>query len=248
MIPEFWGVSQVGWQALAALTGIATLLIAAAAAVVAYNQFRVNQVTRDDQSRPYVIADFEPSQAGIVLTDFVIRNIGKTPALDVQIRLTPPPARANETTNFPLARARIISGTLPMMAPGRELRLFFDSMPERYSAELPMSFEAKITYKNSKGKSFAETATVDMDSARGSLQTTIYGMHHAAKALRSIDKNLDVINRHLKNPIHVTTENLESYEQREKQEREEMLRQHEELRAKLLPQQSPNSESDDTSS
>ena len=90
------------------------MLIAAVAAVVAYRQFRANQDTRDDQSRPYVIADFESSQAGMVLSDFVVRNIGKTPALDVQIRLTPPPARANETTSFPLSKARLINGTLPM--------------------------------------------------------------------------------------------------------------------------------------
>ena len=249
MIPTFWGVSQVGWQATAALTGIATLLIAAVAAVVAYRQFRANQDTRDDQSRPYVIADFESSQAGMVLSDFVVRNIGKTPALDVQIRLTPPPARANETTSFPLSKARLINGTLPMLAPEREMRLFFDSMPERYSAELPMSFEAKITYRNSRGKVFAEVASVDMDSGRGSLQTTIYGVHHAAKALRSIDKKLDAVNRHLKNPIHVTTEDLQDHKQREKQERDEMIRQHEELRAQLLPQQpQPDSESDNTSS
>lgn len=248
MIPEFWGVSQVGWQAVAALTGIATLLIATTAAIVAYKQFRANQETRDDQSRPYVIADLEPSEAGIVLSDFVVRNIGKTPAMEVQIRLTPSPVRANETTNFPLSQARLISGTLPMIAPGRELRLFFDSMPERYSAKLPMSFEAKITYRNARGKRFDEVAAVDMDSGRGSLQTTIYGIHHAAKALRSIDKKLDTVNRHLKNPIQVTTEDLQDYQQREKQERDEMTRQHQELRAQLLPQQPSDPASEDTPS
>ena len=248
MTPEFWGVSQVGWQAAAALTGIATLIIAATAAVVAYKQFRVNQHTRDDQSRPYIIADFEPSRAGIVLSDFVVRNIGKTPAMSVQVRLTPSPARARETTNFPLSQARLISGTLPMMAPNRELRLFFDAMPDRYEAKLPMSFEARIMYRNSRGVEFDEVTTVDMDSGRGSLQTTIYGLHDAAKALRSIDKKLDTVNRHLKNPIQVTTEDLLAHEERVSAEREEMMRQHRELQAQLQPKESSGRESGDASS
>ena len=239
MTPEFWGVSQVGWQAAAALTGIATLIIAATAAIVAYKQYRVNQQTRDYQSRPYIIADFEPSQAGIVLSDFVVRNIGKTPAMSVQVRLIPSPARAKETTNFPLSQARLISGTLPMMAPNRELRLFFDAMPDRYEAKLPMSFEVRITYMNSRGVPFDEVTTVDMDSGRGSLQTTIYGLHDAAKALRSIDETLDTVNRHLKNPIQVTTEDLLAHEERVGTEREEMM---------LQPQNSSGRESGDASS
>ena len=239
MTPEFWGVSQVGWQAAAALTGIATLIIAATAAIVAYKQYRVNQQTRDYQSRPYIIADFEPSQAGIVLSDFVVRNIGKTPAMSVQVRLIPSPARAKETTNFPLSQARLISGTLPMMAPNRELRLFFDAMPDRYEAKLPMSFEARITYRNSRGVEFDEVTTVDMDSGRGSPQNTIYGLHDAAKALRSIDETLDTVNRHLKNPIQVTTEDLLAHEERVGTEREEMM---------LQPQNSSGRESGDASS
>lgn len=236
--PEFWGVSQVGWQAVAALTGIATLLIAATAAIVAYRQFRANQQTRDDQSRPYVIADFEPSRAGSPLSDFVVRNIGKTPATAVQVRLTPEPARAKEGTNFPLSQARLISGTLPMMAPNREQRLFFDAMPDRYDAQLPMSFEARITYSNAAGQKFDETMTVDMDSGRGSLQATVYGLHDAAKALRSIDKKFDTVNRHLKNPIQVTTEDHLAHEQRVRAERDEIMRQHRELQAQLQPRES----------
>jgi hypothetical protein len=41
MAPEFWGVSQVGWHAVATLTGVATLLTAAIAAAVACRQFRI---------------------------------------------------------------------------------------------------------------------------------------------------------------------------------------------------------------
>lgn len=235
MILEFWGVSQLGWQAVAALTGAATLGVAATAAVVAFFQFRANQQTRDEQSRPYLIADFEPSEAGIVLSDFVVRNIGKTPALAVQVRMSPTPERARETTAFPLSKSRLLSGTLPMVAPGRELRLFFDSMPERYEAKAVMSFEVRITYKNSTGEKFDEVSTVDMDSGRGSLQTTIYGLHHAAKALRSIDSKLDAVNRNLKNPIQVTIEELSTYQERVARGREEAVRQYEEIRAQVLP-------------
>jgi hypothetical protein len=233
MIPEFLGLSQVTWQAIAALTTVAALVVAAVAAVVAYNQFRANQKTRDDQSRPYVIADFEPSPTGIVLSDFVVRNIGTTPARDVTVRLDPEPRRAREETAYPLTDARLLSGELPMLAPGRELRVFFDSMPERYAAKLPMSFKVRIQYRNSKGKLFDETSTVDMDSGRGSLQATVYGIHDAAKSLKEIEKAIGALVHSLRGPIEVTTERRDEYETRLEVEESEMLRRHEEQREAL---------------
>jgi hypothetical protein len=234
MIPEFWGISSVGWQAVTAFISAATLLVAGAAALVALRQFKSNQATRDDQSRPYLVADFEPSPAGMRLSDLVVKNIGTTPARNVEVRLDPEPKRASEVAGYPLSESRLVSGTLPMVAPGRELRVFFDSMPERYNSDLPMSYTVTIKYQNTRGKHMNDKPfAIDMDTARGSAQATTYGMHDAAKALRGVDEQLTAIADHLRNPIQVTTEDQNSYDQRIAANEAEMLRQHQESWAQI---------------
>jgi len=186
------------------------------------SKYRANQAVRDEQSRPYVVADFEPSAVASRLFDFVIRNIGTTPAFDVEIRLDPTPERAREINGHLLAKSRIFDGTLPMLAPSRELRLFFDSMPRRYKAGLAMSFKVTIAYKNKRGKEFNEDTVTDMDIARGSVQFEVYGVHHLAKSLRAIEKTQKKIADHLRNPIQVTTEDWKAHDERMKEDEAEM--------------------------
>lgn len=207
---------------------VVAFLIAASAARAAFKQYQLGRETRADQTRPYVIVDFEPSPASSNLMDLIVRNIGTTPAYDVKVRLSPTPARARETTNFELSKARILDGTLPMFAPGRELRMFFDSMPERYEAKLPMSFECSVTYKDGRKAIHNEKSTVDMDVARGMLRAEIYGVHHVAKALREI--KTDIHRSPLrKGPIHVVTESRDDYGERQRAGAEQARQAHEEL-------------------
>ena len=121
-----------------------------------------------------------------------------------------------------LAKSRIFDGTLPMLAPSRELRLFFDSMPRRYKAGLAMSFTVTIAYKNKRGKEFNEDTVTDMDIARGSVQFEVYGVHHLAKSLRAIEKTQKKIADHLRNPIQVTTEDWKAHDERMKEDEAEM--------------------------
>jgi len=61
-----------------------------------------------------------------------VSAIGSTPALDLTIVFDPPPERAREDTQFKLKDTRLLNEPTPMVAPGREYRMFFDSAPERY--------------------------------------------------------------------------------------------------------------------
>jgi hypothetical protein len=99
--------------------------------------------------------------------------------------------------SYPLTKARIFSKTIPMGAPGHELRTFFDSHIERHGKGLPPSHEVTISYTDShsagrrrRRKPWVEKSIVDLDPGNGLLYTEIYGTHHAAKALREIERLL----------------------------------------------------------
>jgi hypothetical protein len=77
---------------------------------------------------------------------------------------------------------------IPSLAPGEEWRTFWDFMPAREKASLPLVYTGELTFKDYRGKKTFPSASFVID-----LQVTldrgfmnVYNMHHAADALREI--------------------------------------------------------------
>lgn len=181
--PEFFGISALGWQALSTLVAVAAFLVALSVGSI---QLRSARKTRQEQSRPYIVVDLVPGLASTRLMDLVITNIGSTPAFDLTIVFDPPPERAREDTQFKLKDTRLLNEPTPMVAPGREYRMFFDSAPERYASDKPMSFTVTTRYRNSRRQSYEETVRLDFDVRRGLQHTRVFGVHDAVEALQAI--------------------------------------------------------------
>ena len=101
----FWGLSGTAWTALYTVLTALLLLTAWVAAGIAWGQWRASRDAVKDArkaqaeaNRPYVLVTAEPSAASRRLFDLSIRNIGKRPALDLSVRLDPPPVRAGRST------------------------------------------------------------------------------------------------------------------------------------------------------
>ncbi|WIX83012.1 hypothetical protein QRX50_20735 [Amycolatopsis carbonis] len=188
MNPEFWGISALAWQALSTVVAGGAFLVAL---VVGYFQLRSARKTRIEQSRPYVVVDLVPGLAAAKLADLVITNIGTTPAYDLTITFDPPPERAREDApQFKLKDVRMFNEPTPMVAPGREFRMFFDSAPERYESTLPMSFAVTTRYRDSQRRWYDETVQLDFDVRRGAMFTDVKTIHDGVKILEKIAKNL----------------------------------------------------------
>lgn len=184
MLASVWswleGIEAEEWSAAAAWS---TLLVALAAARVAYGQLQEAARLRREQAQPYVVAFMEPSVADQVHVDLVLKNLGATAALDVQVRIEPPPRRAEWQG---LSEALELPATLPVLVPGHEWRTFWDSIHQRKDSGLPDVHEAVVTFGDSTGERHEYRFTLDWGpvSRRGYLIT--YNMHHAASALRDI--------------------------------------------------------------
>ena len=147
---------------------------------------------REDQAQPFVAVDFEPSQAGSTFMDLIIRNTGTTIAKNVKAVFDPPIVSTLTEGNgkYRLADAAIITEGIPTLPPGREYRMLFERMPDRFESDLPRSYKATVTFEDPRGRAHELEYRLDLDIYFGSMHLDIYGEHDAAKALKGIERTL----------------------------------------------------------
>lgn len=229
---ETWGVEASTWDVIGILLTAGALLAGGVAALVAALQYRASQDARLDQSRPYVILTAAPSPASRAFIDLVLANVGNGPAYDVTIDVDPPFVTSKDENGFKLKDARVFNQPIPMLPPHYDVRMFFDSALERGDRDdLPERFEARISYNDGHGHRWTdELSTIDAGLQKGMLYTEIYGVHHAAKALREIQKDTKKLASSA-GVVEATVETRADREQRDAEARErheEMVRKFEE--------------------
>jgi hypothetical protein len=201
---SFLGIDKDHWDLIATVATTIGFAFGAVAVVIALRQYQQAQRIHREQTRPYMVITAEPSPASMTFVDLVIRNLGTTPAYDLEIEVTPRLERAREDMGFEIAEARVFNDRISMWAPGYEFRQYFDSHIERQGVQqarekageepLPNTFTATLSYYGSpadrRGRRevpWVEKQVIDVEIGKGTVYTEIYGLHHAAKALREIE-------------------------------------------------------------
>jgi hypothetical protein len=188
---NFLWLDQTGWSAVSALASALTFVGGLIAVLIALKQVRNAQEVHIDQTRPYIIVDIEPNTAWWALHDLVIRNIGQTPAIDCRIEVSPSLQRSGDGDQHRLGDAKIFKEPIALIAPGREIRLFFDNMTTRTKTQLPMQYAVTVRYKShATREEWTESYELDAAALLGTQNVTVYTTHHAAKALREIAQTL----------------------------------------------------------
>ncbi|WP_143016259.1 hypothetical protein [Nocardioides szechwanensis] len=189
-------LSQWGADEWAAFGQVGALVVAVVAGPAVWIQVRQGRHAREDQariredqSRPYVIVDFESKGWWL---DLVIKNIGSTPARDVRITFDKAlvvPGNARQ-----LGDLDIFKQPIPMIAPGRAIRLRFGAGPDFFKPEaagVPLSYEATVAYTDLAGEKSYNDPPLLLDVK--SLQNTIAGADHLSdlsSSIKEIQKTL----------------------------------------------------------
>lgn len=147
MIFQDW--TSTDWTAAAAW---ATFGVAAAAAWFASRQVLHARDVRNEQSRPFVIVDLDAFSAGGGLIELVIRNVGSTVARNVRITFDKPVMTTIRPDGYDLANDAMFKAGIPVMPPGKEIRLFFDAAPARNRSGLPATYLATVSVEDFRGK------------------------------------------------------------------------------------------------
>ena len=149
-----WGPDE--FSAAAAVLGLGVAVVVAVFAAIQVLQAKK---LREEQARPYVIVDFDFRR---FLAQIAISNIGSTPAKNVTISFDKPLQTASPGRPD-LNQATIFTAPIPMIAPGRQMLVTLDSLPNLFKdGTVALSYTATAKYKDSRGKNYDENFPLDL--------------------------------------------------------------------------------------
>ena len=156
MNPINWG--PVEWGAFGQ---VGALLVAIVAGYLVWKQVAHAREAREDQTRPYVIVDFEFSELQVFLA---VKNVGASPARDVTVTFDRPLQRPYPNDD-PVEEFAVFSRGIPMLAPGRSILIDFGSGPDFFPEEngVPLRYEATVRYKALHGKTVYDDPPLILD-------------------------------------------------------------------------------------
>jgi hypothetical protein len=172
-----------------ALGTVVTAVVAVLAAVFAGWQVWEIRRTREEQARPFVVVDVQSSAASGNLLNLVIENVGTTVAHDVIFEFMPP-LRSSQDKYDPSTWVLLREG-IPTLPPGRRIEALFDVSHERIKTDLTMRYDVAVQLKNSRGRGQKpQHYVLDLSHRYGLMRVEECGVHHAAKALREIERTV----------------------------------------------------------
>lgn len=169
----------------------ATAAVAVVAAIAALRQIRASREITDQESWPYVAVYMEQSPASRVVIDLVVKNFGKTTALDVTLSSEPPLERTAGNGNVELLW---LPDLIPTLVPGQEWRVLWDVGPQRHESKLPTRHEVTVTFtRHNKKKNeapFSYTFNLDWAALLGRENVVVRGIHDIAGSMKEIQQDV----------------------------------------------------------
>jgi hypothetical protein len=152
------------------------------AAVVGGWQLKEARRLRIELAQPYVAVYADPSPASSSVFDLVIKNLGRTSATSVRVKIEPALGRAaygEEVVELPQV--------IPTLVPGQEWRTFWDTQMARKDSSLPTRHAVKVRFSDATGKpTYCFRFELDWDASTHRDVVDVSSLHDAAKALQDI--------------------------------------------------------------
>ncbi len=141
-----------------AVVAIATVVYA----ILTWRLVSETRKMREAQTEPKVSVTIQPREEWIKLIDMVIQNIGLGPAYNIKFEINP---------DFEYMKGKFLSelgfmkNGLKYLAPNQKLQFFLTI--ENFEEKTKKSFEIKVTYQNSIGKTYKDVYTIDFSQLIG---------------------------------------------------------------------------------
>lgn len=146
---EVTQLDSADWLAIAAWAALALAVIAL---VFAARQLRHHRELRAEELRPHVVVYMEPHAADWHVIELVARNYGSAAAHDVRFDFTHAPTVARYEERYDDALPEVVElplpAELPVLAPGQEWRMVWDSAIDRneFGSAIRSRFDGEVTY------------------------------------------------------------------------------------------------------
>ncbi len=248
LMQTFLGFSATTWTGIYTLLTAGLLLVAVVAALYAHFQWRSARQQVEEQRRaqveamrPFVIVSVEPSRASMQLFDLIVRNVGQRPAQGVRIIVDPEPVRAREMddSNLHMRAMKILNEPMALLAPGQEIRAFYDNHLERKQRDdLPTEHQVSVSYSDTSGQAYRGAFTLDLMALEGMSWTNVGTIHTISDSLKRIEGTLrasSTLERNARIEVHAVTEPRREHVMREEIEEHENLKGHTDLLRQVTP-------------
>jgi hypothetical protein len=151
---------QVAWTDVAGVVLLAgQLAVLVLAALFARRQVNEARNLREQQSRPFIVIDVDFVRSSQLFLH--VKNLGTSLARDVKIRIDPP---LKSAIDIPVEKFKMLQDGISTLAPGKELRTFFDIGFRRNESDLPLVYSAEVRYTDETGKRpFQERMDIDLE-------------------------------------------------------------------------------------
>jgi hypothetical protein len=178
-----WEWSASAWSAL-------TFVMLVVAAGLTWRQVKEAQRSREDQSRPFVLLDFEIVAS--VIVELHVRNIGPALARDVRFEFDKPLETTVVVPDWSLADLSLFRDGIPYLAPGKVIKVLFDQFVEREAKRLPRSYAVTVTYTDAKrAKPYSEQIVLDLSTYVGTNGINEHGLHDIHKELKNLVRTVE---------------------------------------------------------
>lgn len=158
------GLDAGEWAAIGTwFTGLITVGLL----VYAIVQIRDGRKLREDETRPFMVVDFDLRNSGLVSLD--VQNIGKSAAAAVRVLLDEPIVSAKAKVDW--QTNGLFKEGVPLFAPGRRMTYVIDIFHKRVEAQLPSRVSGVIEYQRAHGRTgtFREPFMIDLSAYGGAL-------------------------------------------------------------------------------
>ncbi len=90
-----------------------------------------------------------------------------------------------------IAKLRVFTDEIPTLAPAREIRMLFDSFPQREERKLADTYTVTITYEGERGHAYVDEMILDLSIYRNIEYITEHTIHDVHKQLKRIADAVD---------------------------------------------------------
>lgn len=179
------------------------------------------QRLREEQARPFVVVDFEPSPVWGNIINLVIENVGKTLAKNVRFTFEPPLQSSQQSRDgYDFAETVLLRSGIPAMPPGKHFTALFDLSHERVDTDLPMTYTVRVDLDDAQGRAQEPLEYVlDLNFRYGLRRIEEKTTHDVAKSLKEIETAVKRWTQH-SSGVRVWLRDEDAYLARENEEYE----------------------------
>lgn len=145
-----------------------------------------NEITRKENNMPVIIVYFDMTIFNIL--DIKIKNIGKSPAKNIMVKLEP----FNEIVNVQyLNKASFIDKKIALLAPDQSLKTMVGTLMEikNSKGDYPI-YRINIVFEDLYGNDYSSEYIIDSNMYKGNVQVIDKNLHDLTKVTEKIESHI----------------------------------------------------------